>query len=163
MGKNIAKVIPDREYTHQQGFESAQPPRIERTRNHKHRYLDRESPKTDRAIDWDYRYLFSAIVSIILAIALVFPTFPTLANPHQDRTQVKATTVTVTGTIRKLAIEGTCYQLATDDGKKYELMGTFPRRDGVKVRVSGVIATDVVTICQVGQPFKVKSIRIINN
>jgi type 1 fimbria pilin len=97
-----------------------------------------------------------AIASMILAIALVFPSNSILAN-----TTSKATTIDLTGTIRKIAVEGTCFQLAADNGKKYELIGKFPRRDGVKVRVSGVVATDIATICQVGQPFKIKSIRVI--
>ena len=97
-----------------------------------------------------------AIASIILAIALVFPSNSILAN-----TTSNATTIELTGTIRKIAVEGTCFQLATDNGKKYELIGKFPRRDGVKVRVSGVVDTDIATICQVGQPLKIKSIRVI--
>jgi hypothetical protein len=97
-----------------------------------------------------------AIASMILAIALVFPSSSILANPTSS-----PATVELTGTIRKIAVEGTCFQLAANDGKKYELMGKFPRRDGVKVRVSGVVATDVATICQVGQPLKIKSIRVI--
>ena len=102
-----------------------------------------------------------AIASIILTIGIFMPTMSVLANPNSSPTQVKPTIVNLTGTIRKLAVEGTCYQLATDDGKKYELIGKFPKRDGIKVQVSGVVHTDMVTICQVGKPFKVKSVRVV--
>lgn len=102
-----------------------------------------------------------AIASIILTIEIFMPTIPVLANTNTSPTQVKSEIVSLTGTIRKLAVEGTCYQLATDDGKNYELIGKFPKRDGTKVQVNGVVATDVVTICQVGKPFKVKSVRVI--
>jgi hypothetical protein len=101
------------------------------------------------------------IASIIFSIGIFISAVPVLANTNSNLTQVKPAIVSLTGTIRKLAVEGTCYQLATDDGKNYELMGKFPKRDGTKVQVSGVVETDVVTICQVGKPFKVKSVRVI--
>ena len=100
------------------------------------------------------------IASIILAIGIFMPITPTLANTESLIT-VKPPLVTLNGTIHKLAVEGTCYQLKTNEGKNYELMGKFPKREGVKVQVSGVVATDIATICQVGQPFKVKSIRVL--
>jgi hypothetical protein len=101
-----------------------------------------------------------AIAGMILAIGLFMPNIPTLANTNSS-VDVKPTLVTLTGTIRKLEVEGTCYQLAANDGKNYELIGKFPKRNGVKVQVSGAITTDVATICQVGQPFKVKSVRVV--
>ncbi len=102
-----------------------------------------------------------AIVGLMLAIELTIPTLPTIANPIASTTQIKPAVVKLVGTIRKLEIEGTCYQLATDSGKTYELMGKFPKQDGVKVQVQGIVATDMATICQVGQLFNVKSYRII--
>lgn len=105
--------------------------------------------------------IWIVLASIILAIGLLLPIVPALATPKSSPTQVKPQLVSLTGTIHKLAVEGTCYQLAANDGKNYELMGKFPKRDGVKVQVSGVVATDVVSICQVGQPFKIKSVRVI--
>lgn len=102
-----------------------------------------------------------AAVGIILAIGLFIPTLPTLANPRNSATQIKPEIVNLTGTIRKLALEGTCYQLATANGKRYELMGKFPKQDGVKVHVRGTLPTDIMTICQVGQPFQVKSYRLV--
>jgi hypothetical protein len=102
-----------------------------------------------------------AIAGMMLSIGLFIPTLSTLANPNSSPTQVKSTLVTLTGTIRKLEVEGTCYQLAANDGKNYELMGKFPKRNGVKVQVRGSIEPEVATICQVGQPFKVKSVRVV--
>jgi hypothetical protein len=101
-----------------------------------------------------------AIAGMILSIGLFVPNIPTLANTNSS-VNVKSTFVTLTGTIRKLEVEGICYQLAASDGKNYELIGKFPKRNGVKVQVRGEIATDVATICQVGQPFKVKSVRVV--
>jgi hypothetical protein len=103
--------------------------------------------------------IYTTVISVILTIGLLLPMLPTLANPNPVK--VKSAIVSLTGTIHKLAIEGTCYQLATDDGKKYELMGKFPKIEGTRVQVRGIIATDAVTICQVGQPVKVKSVRVI--
>jgi hypothetical protein len=105
--------------------------------------------------------IYIIVTSAILAICFFWPTFPTLANPNPSTVIVKSDIVNLTGTIHKLVIEGTCYQLATDDGKKYELMGKFPKIEGTRVQVRGVIATDAVTICQVGQLVKVKSVRVI--
>ena len=102
----------------------------------------------------------SVLVSI-WAMGLLIPLLPALATTVTGSTKVKAATVDLTGTIRKLAVEGTCYQLAADNGQKYELMGKFPKIDGTRVRVSGVPKTDMVTICQVGQPLQVKTVRVI--
>jgi hypothetical protein len=104
-----------------------------------------------------------AAIGIILAVGILIQSCSALANTQTlPTTQVKSDIVSLTGTIRKLAVEGTCYQFKANDGKNYELLGKFPKRDGVKVQVSGSVATDVATICQVGQPFKIKSIRVLN-
>jgi hypothetical protein len=104
---------------------------------------------------------YIAMVGMMLTMGLCLPMLPTLAMSNYGSTQTEPAIVTISGTIRKLEIEGTCYQLATDNGKKYELMGKFPKRDGMKVQVRGIVQTDAATICQVGQPFKVKSYRTI--
>jgi hypothetical protein len=105
--------------------------------------------------------IYKIIISTILEIGLFWPILPTLADSNSQPAKVRSEMVSLTGTIRKLAIEGTCYQLASDDGKKYELMGKFPKIEGKRVQVSGIIAADTVTICQVGQPVQVKSVRVI--
>jgi hypothetical protein len=65
--------------------------------------------------------------------------------------------VNVIGTVKKIEVSGVCYQLVTADGNKYELMGNFPHQDGVVISAIGTLPTDLMTICQVGQPFKVDS------
>jgi hypothetical protein len=105
--------------------------------------------------------IYISVISLVFTIGVFLPIAPVLANPNTSPTQVKPATVSLTGTIHELAVEGTCYQLATDNGDKYELMGKFPKIDGTRVRVSGVVAADTVTICQVGKPLKVKSVRVI--
>jgi hypothetical protein len=102
-----------------------------------------------------------AVISIILTIGTLCSIVPAQASPTMSKAKVQPTTVNVTGTINKLAVEGICYQLAADNGKKYELMGKFPKIDGTKVQVSGVVKTDMVTICQVGQPLQVKTVKVI--
>ncbi len=102
--------------------------------------------------------IYKIIISTILAIGIFWQILPTLANTNSVKVK---SAVTLTGTIHKLAIEGTCYQLATNDGKKYELIGNFPKIEGTRVQVRGIIATDTVTICQVGQPVQVKSVQVI--
>jgi hypothetical protein len=104
---------------------------------------------------------YTTIISAILEICMFWPILPTLADSNSNPVKAKSAIVSLTGTIHKLAIENTCYQLATDDGKKYELMGKFPKIEGTRVQVRGIIATDAVTICQVGQPVKVRSVRVI--
>ncbi len=104
---------------------------------------------------------YIAIVGVMFAIGLFLPNSPTLANTNITVTHSKPALVSLTGTIHKLPVEGICYQLTANDGKNYELMGKFPKRDGLKVRVEGTVATDVATICQVGQAFKVKSVRVV--
>jgi hypothetical protein len=104
---------------------------------------------------------YIAVVGTILMVGLCLPMLPTIANSTYPIDEIKPAIVTISGTIRKIEIEGTCYQLATDNGKKYELIGNFPKRDGLKVQVRGIVTKDMATICQVGQPFKVKSYRTI--
>ena len=98
---------------------------------------------------------------MILTISVLLPISPTLANPDRNTVKVRSEIVNLTGTIHKLTVEGTCYQLASDNGQKYELMGKFPKIDGTRVQVRGVITTDIATLCQVGQPVKVKNVRVI--
>jgi hypothetical protein len=102
-----------------------------------------------------------SVLGAIWAMGLLVPLSPALANMASGSTKVKSATLDLTGTIKKLAVEGTCYQLAADNGQKYELMGKFPKIDGTRVRVSGVPKSDMVTICQVGQPLQVKTVKVI--
>jgi hypothetical protein len=99
----------------------------------------------------------------MLTIGVLLPILPTLATPVINSAKTKPINVNLIGTIHKLAIEGTCYQLAADSGKKYELMGKFPKIEGTRVQVRGVVVMDTATICQVGQLLKVKAVRVINS
>ena len=105
--------------------------------------------------------IYTTVIGTILAIGVSWQVLPTLAGSNSQPAKVSSEIVNLTGTIRKLAVEGICYQLTSDDGKKYELMGKFPKIDGTRVQLRGSIATDTATICQVGQPVQVKSVRVI--
>jgi hypothetical protein len=105
--------------------------------------------------------IWTSLIGVIFAMGLLAPVLPILANQEANQVKVKPVTVNLSGTIKKIAVEGICYQLAADDGKKYELMGKFPKIDGTRVQVSGVATTGIATICQVGQPFQVKTVRVI--
>jgi hypothetical protein len=106
---------------------------------------------------------YPLIVSTMLTIGIFLPIFPTLATPIANFAKTKPIKINLVGTIHKLAVEGTCYQLAADNGKKYELMGKFPKIEGTRVQIRGVVVMDTATICQVGQLLKVKAVRVINS
>ncbi|WP_309743114.1 hypothetical protein [Chamaesiphon sp. OTE_20_metabat_361] len=105
--------------------------------------------------------IWISVLGAIWAMGLLVPLSPALANATTGSTKVKSATIDLTGTIKKLAVEGTCYQLAADNGQKYELVGKFPKIDGTRVRISGIPKSDMVTICQVGQPLQVKTVKVI--
>jgi ribosomal protein S4E len=88
---------------------------------------------------------------------------PVIGRTPPASNQTKSATVTLTGTLKKVAVEGGCYQLVANDGKNYELLGKFPKQDGTKLQVTGTVATDIVTLCQVGQAFKIQSLKVIKN
>jgi hypothetical protein len=104
---------------------------------------------------------YPLMISTVLTIGICFPLWPALAIPATKSVQTKPINVNLVGTIHKLAVEGTCYQLAADSGKKYELMGKFPKIEGTRVQVRGVVVMDTATICQVGQLLKVKAVKVI--
>jgi hypothetical protein len=96
-----------------------------------------------------------------LAIGILPARLLAVTNTSTNSAQVKPATVNLTGIIKKIAVEGTCYQLVADDGQKYELMGKFPKTDGTRVQISGVVKIDMATICQVGKPLQVKAARVV--
>jgi hypothetical protein len=106
---------------------------------------------------------YLVIISTILTIGVCLPIWPAAAIPTTKSVKTKPINVNLVGTIHKLAVEGTCYQLAADSGKKYELMGKFPKIEGTRVQVKGVVVMDTATICQVGQLLKVKAVKVINS
>ena len=101
-----------------------------------------------------------SLIVLVMIVGMGLPIAPALASMSSS-TQVKPALVSLTGRINKLVVVGSCYQLTTENGQRYELLGKFPKRDGVKVKVTGVVVTDMVTICQVGQAFKVKSAQVL--
>jgi hypothetical protein len=105
--------------------------------------------------------IYVLIIGAILAIGVLLPLPSAIANTNATATQVKSATVNLTGTIKKIEVEGVCYQFAADNGRKYELMGKFPKIDGTRAQVSGVPKSDLATICQVGQPLQVKTVKVI--
>lgn len=78
------------------------------------------------------------------------------------RPSEKRSSITVVGVLRYLPIEGGCYQIETAAGQKFEPLGDFPKQDGATLRVRGQLLTDVVTICQVGQPLQVESVQVVH-
>jgi hypothetical protein len=95
---------------------------------------------------------------LLLLCSCLWWSMPSVALAQASGT-IAAEQTTIIGTIKATGVEGGCYQLQADDGQRYELMGKFPKRDGFRVKVKGTIAQDVMTICQVGQPLRVKSWR----
>ena len=75
----------------------------------------------------------------------------------------QSSNITVAGVIRFLNVEGGCYSLKAQDGRSYELLGEFPRQDGLQVQVRGKLLSDTATICQVGQPLQVESVRALES
>jgi hypothetical protein len=107
--------------------------------------------------------LLSYFLVGLLAIAMAFipsidrPTPLAIAAPIQN----PSNTITIQGVIKLVGVEGGCYQLIATDGSKYELVGKFPKRDGLKVKVQGVLKPDLMTICQVGRPFQVSAVQVL--
>jgi hypothetical protein len=107
------------------------------------------------------KVIWIAFLLVVLTMGPVQVSQTALAETTISSIPVKSTTVNLTGVIKKIAVEGTCYQLVADDGQKYELIGKFPKIDGTRVQISGIEKTDLVTICQVGRPLQVKTAKII--
>ena len=105
--------------------------------------------------------IYILVIGAILAMGVLLPLPSAIATTNSSETQVKSVPVSITGTIKKIEVEGVCYQFAADNGKKYELMGKFPKIDGTRAQISGVPKSDLATICQVGQPLQVKTVKVI--
>ncbi len=61
---------------------------------------------------------------------------------------------TLVGTMHSLSIEGGCWYLQTENGKKYELIGEKVRelkKEGLKVEVAIQSRPDLASICMVGE------------
>ncbi|CAA9561636.1 hypothetical protein AVDCRST_MAG81-649 [uncultured Synechococcales cyanobacterium] len=75
----------------------------------------------------------------------------------------QSSSINVTGVIRFLNVEGGCYSLKTQDGRSYQLLGEFPRQDGLQVQVRGKLLPNTATICQVGQPLQVELVKALES
>ncbi|MBN1633529.1 MAG: hypothetical protein JW917_05120 [Ignavibacteria bacterium] len=96
-------------------------------------------------------YLFSLIL-ILFAMMLSGNSF------SQDK-------ITITGTVKYLSFEGGFYGIAGDDGKNYEprnLIEEF-QEDGLKVKVTGKIRTDVMSYRQWGEILEITDIEIASS
>ncbi|MGH7525807.1 MAG: hypothetical protein ACREMX_03800 [Gemmatimonadales bacterium] len=60
----------------------------------------------------------------------------------------------INGTVHFLAVEGGCWQLRTDGGRRYELRPDQAPddilQDGARVSLFGAIRDDLASVCQVG-------------
>jgi hypothetical protein len=67
------------------------------------------------------------------------------------------------GTIKHNDLEGGFFQLATDDGKVYELEGADPllRRDGLRVEIEGSFDRGTLSFTMTGPRLKVKSVKAL--
>jgi hypothetical protein len=94
----------------------------------------------------------------VLCLSLLFnlPAFAAEAPGFVNLPQVN-----IVGTVKKIEVSGVCYQLVTADGTKYELLGNFPHQNDVKISAIGTLPTDIATICQVGQPFRADSSKLL--
>lgn len=106
------------------------------------------------------RFLCFAWVGFMAIAVVLFPLFD-LAVPPALAAPVKSPTTTVQGVIKLVRVEGGCYQLIAADGSKYELIGKFPKQNGLRVQVRGVLKPDMMTICQVGKPFQVLKVKVL--
>lgn len=87
------------------------------------------------------------------------------ANAEQSRLKEAKAMITVTGTIVYKEIEGGFYALDATSGKKYQPQG-LPleyRKNGLVVKVSGIIETEMASIQQYGEILKVQSVKVIDS
>ncbi|WP_051366840.1 hypothetical protein [Hamadaea tsunoensis] len=78
---------------------------------------------------------------------------PQIPPPARDQS-------TVVGTVVYKEVEGGCLGLTEDGtGKTYELVGGDHKilSAGARVRVVGILRTDMATVCQIGMPLQVVS------
>jgi hypothetical protein len=69
-------------------------------------------------------------------------------------------TLTVTGQVEHVDVEGGCLVLRTED-RTFQLLGGDPAiiTPGARVTVTGTVRTDIATICQLGAVLDVTSAR----
>lgn len=89
---------------------------------------------------------------------------PTLAQADtRIASQPKANTVTVIGHITYQHFEGGFFALDGDNGSKYllsPLTKTY-KHAGLRVKVTGVVLTDIMSTTQYGQALRIHSIEVL--
>jgi len=115
------------------------------------------------------RLLFIPFSATLLTSVVVLP--GVRANPAEvssakilaqnPSSPSQSSSINVAGVIRFVNVEGGCYSLKTQDGRSYELLGEFPKQDGLAVQVRGKLLPDTATICQVGQLLQVESVKAL--
>jgi hypothetical protein len=113
-------------------------------------YADTISPRCQQPMR--FIYLCLLCLSLLISSPALAAEMPGFVNLPQ---------VNIVGTVKKIEVSGVCYQLVTADGTQYELMGNFPHQNGITISAIGTLPTDLMTICQVGKPFKADSSKLV--
>ncbi len=113
------------------------------------------------------KVMIKKILSLLFVCLIAWMSLPNIGS-WIDTSALAATIapdqyITIKGKVKFIDVEGGCYQLITTDNTHYELQGEFPKQDGFIVKVQGTIATDLVTTCQVGKPFQVRTFQVLKN
>jgi len=74
--------------------------------------------------------------------------------------------ITVTGTVERRDIGTGAWALVTDDGNTYEILKGADKnllKQGQKVKVTGQVREDVMTLAMIGPVLEVKSFEVISS
>lgn len=74
--------------------------------------------------------------------------------------------VTLTGTIHYVPVGTGAWSIVTDDGTTYEIYDgsvDILQQDGLRVKVSGAVRSDVMSFAMIGPIFEVESFTILEN
>ncbi|MBO9998558.1 MAG: hypothetical protein J7641_06035 [Cyanobacteria bacterium SID2] len=72
--------------------------------------------------------------------------------------------MTVTGTVKRVAMGTGTWSIESDDGTTYEIYQGAPSellQDGLKVKVDGVVRDNVMTFAAIGPVLEVRSMEIL--
>lgn len=75
-------------------------------------------------------------------------------------------TITTTGTIQRREIGPGAWALVTDEGVTYEILRGADKnllKPGQKVKVTGQVREDVMTIAMIGPVVEIKSFEVLNS
>lgn len=89
---------------------------------------------------------------------------PKSALTEQPKEQTNTyPTVEVSGTVVWKNFEGGFWGFDSDDGKKFmpQNLPKAYRQDGTKLKLTGLVITDMMTFQQYGQPLKIKDVVLI--